>query len=207
MSGLELDAHTYAPLPDGDFIRILELQPGSHQDMIRCTLEVEPFDTVEDTYEAISYAWGDLDETGITEIVCNKQLMTIGTNLADGLRQLRHQTVPRRLWADAICINQANKLEKGHQVMRMGQIYERAQQVLIWLGPDSEGQAGDCFDLISETVGHLTDGFDAQNIDVFNDIQDYKIRNIDRICTDPKRWAQVGTMLHLSWFRRVWVCL
>ena len=37
------------------------------------------------------------------------------------------------LWADAVCINQKDNIEKGHQVAMMNEIYKRTGQVLIWL--------------------------------------------------------------------------
>ena len=39
-----------------------------------------------------------------------------------------------RLWIDAICINQTEHTEKGHQVQMMGDIYQKAQFVFVWLG-------------------------------------------------------------------------
>ena len=41
----------------------------------------------------------------------------------------------RKLWIDALCINQADPLERTHQVSVMAQIYQSARQVLVWLGP------------------------------------------------------------------------
>ena len=38
------------------------------------------------------------------------------------------------LWADAICINQGDVLEKNHQVQYMKSIYSNAKRVVIWLG-------------------------------------------------------------------------
>jgi hypothetical protein len=40
------------------------------------------------------------------------------------------------IWADAICINQSDVEEKTEQVRMMGDIYEAAQIVVIWLGPE-----------------------------------------------------------------------
>jgi hypothetical protein len=40
------------------------------------------------------------------------------------------------LWIDAICIDQDNFLERGHQVKQMGEIYSAAKTVLVWLGPE-----------------------------------------------------------------------
>ena len=58
-------------------------------------------------------------------------------NLAAALRRLRRTVEPRWLWIDAICIDQNIIAEKSQQVAMMGEIYKRANVVLIWLGePD-----------------------------------------------------------------------
>jgi hypothetical protein len=43
----------------------------------------------------------------------------------------------RRFWIDQISINQSDKLEKGHQIQLMGEIYKNALQVITYLGPES----------------------------------------------------------------------
>lgn len=40
------------------------------------------------------------------------------------------------IWADAICIDQANLYEKSYQIMRMGQIYSKAEHTVVWLGKE-----------------------------------------------------------------------
>lgn len=45
----------------------------------------------------------------------------------------------RYYWIDAICIDQENDLERGHQVNMMGDIYGGAACVITWLGPSSAG--------------------------------------------------------------------
>jgi hypothetical protein len=45
---------------------------------------------------------------------------------------------PTTIWADSICINQTDLLERNHQVRLMGLIYERAHTVFIWLGLGSD---------------------------------------------------------------------
>jgi hypothetical protein len=42
--------------------------------------------------------------------------------------------VPKYLWIEAICLNQADKDEKAQQIPIMGRIYEEAKLVHIWLG-------------------------------------------------------------------------
>jgi hypothetical protein len=38
------------------------------------------------------------------------------------------------IWADALCINPKDELERGHQVKLMGDIYWKASKVRAWLG-------------------------------------------------------------------------
>ena len=46
---------------------------------------------------------------------------------------LRGRQELRRLWIDAICINQASLKEKNQQVPMMADIYGGAARVLVWL--------------------------------------------------------------------------
>lgn len=60
----------------------------------------------------------------------------IGVNLECALRHLRQGRDSKLiLWADAICIDQQNLKERSNQVQRMGSIYSKAGEALLWLGP------------------------------------------------------------------------
>jgi hypothetical protein len=48
-------------------------------------------------------------------------------------RNITHQRV---LWIDSICIDQNAIEERNHQVKLMGNVYQRANRVLIWLGEE-----------------------------------------------------------------------
>jgi Heterokaryon incompatibility protein (HET) len=37
-------------------------------------------------------------------------------------------------WIDAVCIKQKDEAEKNEQVSMMGEVYQKAQRVVIWLG-------------------------------------------------------------------------
>jgi hypothetical protein len=43
----------------------------------------------------------------------------------------------RVLWVDALCINQADMVEKTAQVPKIGVIYQKAVSVVCWMGPKS----------------------------------------------------------------------
>jgi hypothetical protein len=59
----------------------------------------------------------------------------IRANLQHALHHLRHPTEPKTIWIDAICIDQDNIRERGHQVQIMMDIYSGAHAVISWLGP------------------------------------------------------------------------
>ncbi|KAH7627866.1 heterokaryon incompatibility protein-domain-containing protein [Sordaria sp. MPI-SDFR-AT-0083] len=46
---------------------------------------------------------------------------------------------PLALWIDQLCIAQSDSHEKAMQVGLMSQVYSRAEQVLVWLGPVADG--------------------------------------------------------------------
>ena len=90
------------------------------------------------SYEAVSYAWGSSIPT---EVVLTSEggCIPITTSLHIALQHLRHQDRPRRLWADAICIDQDNAKERTAQVAIMATIYRSAVRVIAWLGvPNQE---------------------------------------------------------------------
>ncbi|KAF8857550.1 hypothetical protein BDZ45DRAFT_744215 [Acephala macrosclerotiorum] len=60
--------------------------------------------------------------------------MDVTVNLDSALRHMRDLKRPRRIWADAIYINQNNYEQKGHQVAQMFQVYKIAQHTIIYLG-------------------------------------------------------------------------
>lgn len=94
-------------------------------------------DDDESAYEAISYAWGSADLTHHLTI-SGRYRLPITTSLFQALRQFRREGNTRRLWADAVCINQKDDSEKAVQVAFMGPIYSSARRTLVWLGESSE---------------------------------------------------------------------
>jgi hypothetical protein len=83
-------------------------------------------------YEALSYTWGGADLT--EPITVDGKTFYVTKNLYTVLAHLRLESADRIVWIDAVCIDQENAKERGHQVQQMGDIYSRAEQVLFWLG-------------------------------------------------------------------------
>jgi hypothetical protein len=61
-----------------------------------------------------------------------------GLNLSLALRHIRHETNASVLWVDAICINQGDVKERAHQVQMMGLAYNKAKNVIAWLGEETK---------------------------------------------------------------------
>ena len=112
-------------------VRVLQLLPGSWSDTVECNLVKQSLDH-HPNYEALSYAWGDHNQT--RPITVDGCTLHVTANLQAGLRRLRYADRPRLLWVDAICIDQDDVDEKNWQVTLMGDIFRRSKQALIWLG-------------------------------------------------------------------------
>ncbi|KIX96246.1 uncharacterized protein Z520_08024 [Fonsecaea multimorphosa CBS 102226] len=87
-------------------------------------------------YEALSYTWNG--ETPSIPIICNGKSLMITESLNLALETMCKLSSPRRLWVDAVCINQADDDEKAQQIPQIYSIYHASTQLVIWLGPSTE---------------------------------------------------------------------
>lgn len=94
-------------------------------------------DDQETQYTAISYAWGDPEACCC--IYVNGKKFRIARNAFELLKSIRTFDKDLVIWIDAICINQRDAAEKGHQVQSMASIFCHAKEVLAWLGPAFDG--------------------------------------------------------------------
>lgn len=118
-------------------IRLLILLPSTtHSAPIHCSLQTVRL-ADHPVYEALSYTWGTVGQPDTIQIGPHK--LQIWENIAAALRRLRLGKKERRLWIDAICINQSDIPERGQQVLLMRQIYGQAETVCVWLGELTDG--------------------------------------------------------------------
>ncbi|KAN0116711.1 Heterokaryon incompatibility protein (HET) domain containing protein [Hyaloscypha variabilis] len=153
------DHYRYSPLPSPTSFRSLVLYPrasdNTHSPLCgKLQAHDQPPSKV--SFETLSYVWGSGDLTHT--IALDDKLLPITANLYSALIALRLEERPtgrgflgcdlpseppqwghRIIWADGICINQADALEKGKQVSQMGQYYQDAARTIVYLGEEAEG--------------------------------------------------------------------
>ena len=122
--------HQYEPLRSPQHIRLLRLAPGDVDAPLTCTLVQVSLDRCR-PYKAISYTWGDSGDR--IWISCDGLPVAITRKLFEALSGFRHRSHRLYLWADAICIDQDNVLERNAQVQLMARIYSQASTVLLWV--------------------------------------------------------------------------
>ncbi|KIY01069.1 uncharacterized protein Z520_03735 [Fonsecaea multimorphosa CBS 102226] len=196
--------YKYTPLPVNGWTRILLLHPASTGDSLSCSLQAWKIEDIACLgFEALSYVWGSEngDQRG-RKISCDGATLHIRENLACALNHLRHERNTRFLWVDAVCINQEDQGERAQQVQQMGQIYASASRVLVWLAPDINQEAKECFSLIQDTATLL-----AELVSRYGDVSLFPpiAPESGKICLDPRKWDMVRRLMDSEWFSRVWV--
>lgn len=173
--------YVYRALTHPDSIRLVELLPGLRGSPLACiifevTLASEP------EYEAVSYAWGD--KTMIYSIgeAYSGAVLPVTVNLHNALQAIRLEQTSRILWIDAACINQADHVEKGPQVALMGQIFQGAARVVVWL---------DCAKLSKTRLQSLLN-------DMISTVEKLEIENMHRHSRDDDIGAVVRLMTRVQ---------
>ncbi|KAF3015087.1 hypothetical protein E8E14_011782 [Neopestalotiopsis sp. 37M] len=135
--------YKHEPLDSSSF-RILRLYPAHRfEDDIKCEVQQAslPENGVMPTpYMALSHVWGT--ESVSCAVTIGKQHILIRSNLESALRHLRHRERIVSLWIDALCIDQSNTEERNHQVQHMRDIYEAAEETIVFLGDQDGGNTG-----------------------------------------------------------------
>lgn len=167
----------------GQEIRLCVLLPGDSDNPLQCeiihvNLEDEPY------YEAVSYTWAgeDGDASLSRSIHCgSNRVIPITANCDTVLHQLRNCALRRRLWIDAVCINQANLNERSHQVGLMDRIYSKARSVRICIKDDA---------IPPEWHGYK---------------ESFRLLRDEHVCDVAKALQFLTRLLSLRYFKRVWV--
>ncbi|KAF2183383.1 HET-domain-containing protein [Zopfia rhizophila CBS 207.26] len=117
-------------------IRLVEVLDGPDDEPVSCALRYHSLDSCV-PYTALSYKWGDVADSEM--IYLDNKPFKAGRNLWEFLRRARRLSDRKFFWIDAISIDQENTEERNHQVALMREIYSKASEVAVWLGPADKG--------------------------------------------------------------------
>jgi hypothetical protein len=123
--------YRYSPLQEKS-IRLVKILPGQ-ETLIKCEIVYAALGQ-NIPYTALSYAWGDPHDKLTIDL--GGAYMRVTVSLHGALHALRQKQQSILVWADALCINQEDKVEQSLQVRLMPRIYSDAEFVAIWLGPE-----------------------------------------------------------------------
>jgi hypothetical protein len=222
----------YWPLnQERDEIRLLRVkaEPADSRAEVLCYLTYASLQDphVPHAYTCLSYCWGDASSTREITVVQPERCLHDGTyegkrfrfrvtvTLESALRSVRSLTARPLIWADAVCINQSDLIERANQVSMMHEIYSMSMQTLIWLG-DADNESNIAMDFaihirsVLARVEHLDMNSSKGGVRnnrlrgllrgelafTLQEAEDTEFRTL-RLAT--------RTLLRRPWFRRVWV--
>ncbi|KAI1166695.1 heterokaryon incompatibility protein-domain-containing protein [Nemania serpens] len=206
---MDTSKYSYEPLdPTKRSLRLLRLRRGGGQE-IQCELIPTTFGD-ELQYDAVSYTWGPDFKAATVNIDGKKLSITFNLNLI--LQDLRSLEVDRILWVDAICIDQSNEVEKGHQVQQMRDIFRSAERVLFCISRPTEHT-----DLLMDSLGKLQEKLQRLDLEWDSietcwkeaqlELADNHLSSVSeqiKALTFLQRQA-LEYILGQSWFKRVWI--
>ncbi|PQE09113.1 Heterokaryon incompatibility protein [Rutstroemia sp. NJR-2017a BVV2] len=200
----------YRPLGSNS-IRLFRFDKNA-QDII--SGEMKPY-TLEDfpPYYALSYCWGPGTET--VRIGVNGGDLQVSRSLNDALKQL-HQFIVTSvdlshcnnwIWADQLCVNQQDIVERSKQVPLMGKIYRQAIRTIVWLGDDNDSSSSawtlvdKIYDIFRERYPKARTLADIP-FAVYSELE-FKLSGLPK--WDDTTWYHFKNLLRIPWFTRVWV--
>lgn len=184
-------------------------------------------------YEAISYVWGDPQKR--RDITIDGVTLSVTENLHGALTAFRHRPVAgsseelnagkapaqrqqvRRLWVDAVCINQEDLQERLSQVKLMSFIYAGASRVLSWLGWETS-EVGrfliqDAIRFIHDFMEEPEAGLCDARILLHHDYLAGPTADVAHLSEDDRRrfeeqaykWEAVRFFFEIEYFHRAWI--
>ncbi|KAF2182447.1 HET-domain-containing protein [Zopfia rhizophila CBS 207.26] len=203
-----MDVFKYEPIDlDGPTFRLLRLLKG-REFGIECELfQAWIHRDRAIPYEALSYTWGGTEMTERVKI--NGKSLGVTENLYLALQHLRPRDRDRILWVDAICIDQGNEKERGHQVQQMRNIYAQADQVIVWLGSATYATnvlMDSLKQLQEESTKHACTDWKPTSkrwMDLWLAVQ--PILKGQHLGLVTQQRAGMELLLERPWFKRIWI--
>ncbi|KAI0174729.1 heterokaryon incompatibility protein-domain-containing protein [Pestalotiopsis sp. NC0098] len=171
---------------------------GTH--LIRCELLTHSVGRLPQ-FVALSYTWGNPSTTH--KIVIGRQIIEITETLANALQQMQHPKRTLKVWADALCINQADDIEKGQQVQMMDKIYTKACLVYASLGAgdDDSSKAIRKIRFFNRVYDRMREKEKLNKGAVIERVLNTSLERMrHRYSIEP-----ITSFLNRPWFSRIWV--
>jgi hypothetical protein len=148
-------------------------------------------------YHALSYTWALANNSVTTPwaIHMKKQWLPVLESLRSFVKALKDKNILSDgtwWWIDSICIDQANLEERARHVQDMQQIYRQADQVIVWLGAESNDS-----DLAIDFIKFLDEIF-PRNLGV------WELRMMLQKDQYRTKWAAFKNFLTRKWWSRIW---
>jgi hypothetical protein len=199
-----LQTYGYQPVARREF-RLLILHSGQFDDALSATLVRSSLDDLRElAYETVSYVWGDANLKA--QLLVDNAILEIPASAGAVLRQVRYKTKPRRLWIDAVCINQADLKERQQQVSYMRYIYTNSSRNLIYLG-HSDNHTEAALGTISAILADL-----ARQVQSYSKLQALLYKSDGSPATEsghskasPYDNEALQSLYDRPWFTRLWV--
>jgi hypothetical protein len=174
-------------------------------------------------YYAISYVWGNA--TKQKAMIIDNQTVGVPENAEIALRNLNPKASPAPrffsclrhrqgrhylpVWIDAICINQSDYNERGHQVGMMDRVYSQAAAVFIWLGEDHTSVMKRATKSIRQIVKQCrreTNGLKDIDAHVWTmTSRGPSARYSSSPLPRKIDWHAIASFYSAAWFERLWV--
>lgn len=209
------------------YTRVFELEPGEFSDPVVGRLVPQPIDG--EPYEAISYVWGQ----SWRDITVQGETLSVPASLHAALTAFRlrprserddgsdpgaasAKPQVRRLWADAVCINQQDLPERTSQVELMARIFTGARRVLAWLGWE-EGEEGrrhtqEAIRFIHSFMQDPEAGLREARILLQHDVADATARlsfssedERRQFDEQARKWEAIKAFFQIQYFHRTWI--
>ncbi|XP_014556614.1 hypothetical protein COCVIDRAFT_26613 [Bipolaris victoriae FI3] len=176
-------------------IRLLRFIPTENG----TALILEPFSLDEPipSYRCLSYTWAcpDRGMQKTWSLKVGSGHIRVLDSLQSFIQALRHKgkLFEGRWWIDFLCINQANLEERSQQVTHMKDIYHNAEEVVIWLGEESNDSN------LAVNFIKMHDKFEQQGNSIeqirkaFNGVGEY-----------TAHWIALSNFLSRKWWSRIW---
>ena len=206
----EIASLLYQPLKGGLPLRLLLIHPAGPEEPLQTELVPTTLEESAGAYDATSYTWGSPENP--EQIACGNHKLWVQRNAFHMMLDLRRRHEPRKVWIDAICINQCDLGERTAQVAIMHHIYRRAGDTWVWLGrPDEHSSTAMTYAAVLDAQKFVREFSDCQYGSIRSRFAEksYFFDPLFNASLDAKRTEDlavaIADFLNRPWFSRVWI--